>query len=109
MKYDQQTLKNAIDELEAILSVTVGEEQRVGVIGCVGRLKALHAHAERTQMQEPEDRLTREKAAHICDRHGFLATGYVLTGSGQKCIVDLSAVRWFDTDAFWSMMHPASR
>jgi len=109
MKYDQQTLKNAIDELESILSVTADEQQRIGVMGCIGRLKTLHTHAEKTQMQEPEDRLTREKAAHICDRDQFVATGYVLTGNGQKCIVDLSAVRWLDTDTFWNLMHPASR
>jgi hypothetical protein len=54
--------------------------------------------------------LTHNKTAHIIARDGFEMTGFVLTHpDGRKCIVDMSAVRWFhDTDgkAFFGMMHP---
>lgn len=55
-------------------------------------------------------RLTHNKTQHIIDRDGFAVTGFVLTHTdGRKCIVDMSAVRWFhDNDglAFFMMMHP---
>lgn len=54
--------------------------------------------------------LTHNKTAHIIARDGFAMTGFVLTHEdGRKCIVDMSAVRWFhDTDGlkFFAMMHP---
>lgn len=54
--------------------------------------------------------LTNQKTKHIIERDGFAVTGFVLTHTdGRKCIVDMSAVRWFhDTDgrAFFRMMHP---
>lgn len=55
--------------------------------------------------------LTHNKTAHVITRDGFAMTGFVLTHEdGRKCIVDMSAVRWFhdkDGKAFFAMMHPA--
>lgn len=55
-------------------------------------------------------RLTHQKTKHIIERDGFAVTGFVLTHEdGRKCLVDMSAVRWFhDKDglAFFRMMHP---
>lgn len=43
------------------------------------------------------DRHTNTKAVDICTRAGYEVTGYVLTQRARpaKCIVDMSAVRWF--------------
>lgn len=60
--------------------------------------------------------LTHNKAQHIIKTRGYAVTGFVLTGTddggqalrnGRKCIVDMSAVRWFDDVLdFQRMMHP---
>lgn len=53
------------------------------------------------------DRLTREKAAHIIARDGFVVSGVVLTKpNGSVCIVDKSAVRWLTGDELFRVMHP---
>lgn len=54
-------------------------------------------------------RLTHTKTKDIVDRTGHKITGFVLTkDNGEKCIVDMSAVRWFfDPNDFHQMMHPA--
>lgn len=54
--------------------------------------------------------LTHRKAQHIIERDGYAITGFVLTRGGpdkhSKCIVDMSAVRWFDDGmTFFRMMH----
>ena len=55
--------------------------------------------------------LTHHKAQHIIERDGFVLTGFVLTKNKEgreyaKCIVDMSAVRWFDDGmTFFRMMH----
>jgi hypothetical protein len=52
--------------------------------------------------------LTHRKARDIIERNGYSVTGFVLTDKqGRKCIVDMSAVRWFDDPLkFQQMMHP---
>jgi hypothetical protein len=52
-------------------------------------------------------RLTDEKAGIITES-GYKITGFVLSKSdGQKCVVDMGAVRWFDNEIeFFRMMHP---
>jgi hypothetical protein len=52
--------------------------------------------------------LTHTKAKGIIKDRGYKVTGFVLTNEGKgKCIVDMSAVRWFDqTIDFQRMMHP---
>lgn len=51
--------------------------------------------------------LTFEKIRHIIHRDGFFITGFVLTReNGEKCIVDMSAVRWLSKDEFFNLMHP---
>jgi hypothetical protein len=55
--------------------------------------------------------LTHHKAQHIIERDGYVLTGFVLTKNKEgreysKCIVDMSAVRWFDDGmTFFRMMH----
>lgn len=51
--------------------------------------------------------LTHNKAKHIIESRGYSVTGFLLTNaSGGKCIVDMSAVRWFDDKlVFQRMMH----
>lgn len=55
--------------------------------------------------------LTHNKAQHIIERDGYVVTGFVLTKNKEgreysKCIVDMSAVRWFDDGmTFFRMMH----
>lgn len=52
-------------------------------------------------------KLTHQKTTDIIAREGYHVTGFVLTkGSGEKCIIDMSAVRWMDENEFFSMMHP---
>lgn len=47
--------------------------------------------------------LTHNKTAHIIARDGFAMTGFVLTHEdGRKCIVDMSAVRWFHDKKTWA-------
>ena len=52
--------------------------------------------------------LTHNKTQHIIGSRGYAVTGFVLTdAAGRKCIVDMSAVRWFDEPQnFHKMMHP---
>lgn len=51
--------------------------------------------------------LTHNKTKHIIARDRFSVTGFVLTKeNGDKCIVDMSAVRWMSRDEFFTMMHP---
>jgi hypothetical protein len=51
--------------------------------------------------------LTHSKTKHIIARDSFSVTGFVLTKeTGEKCIVDMSAVRWMSRDEFFKMMHP---
>lgn len=55
--------------------------------------------------------LTHHKAQDIIKRDGYVLTGFVLTKNKEgreysKCIVDMSAVRWFDDGmTFFRMMH----
>lgn len=56
------------------------------------------------------DRLTADKADHICEREGYSVTGVVLTlPDGRACIVNRSAVRWLhgETD-LWNLLHTDS-
>ena len=56
------------------------------------------------------DRITADKADHICDRDGYAVTGVVLTlPDGRACIVNRSAVRWLhgETD-LWNLLHTDS-
>ena len=54
-----------------------------------------------------DDRLTADKAAHICERDGYRPTGVVLQNeNGERCIVELGAVRWISKDEMWKLMHP---
>lgn len=51
--------------------------------------------------------LTHNKAQHIIERDSYAVTGFVLTKDRKKCVVDMSAVRWFDERLdFQRMMHP---
>lgn len=51
--------------------------------------------------------LTERKAAHIIERDGYKATGYVMMNEqGEVCIVNKSAVRWLSKDAYWALMFP---
>ncbi len=51
--------------------------------------------------------LTSSKASHICERDGYNVTGFVLTNDkGDKCVVDMSAVRWLKQEEHWRVMHP---
>lgn len=54
--------------------------------------------------------LTHNKTSHIVSSKGYDVTGFVLTNdAGRKCIVDMSAVRWFDDPVnFFQMMHPTN-
>lgn len=51
--------------------------------------------------------LTHRKAQGIIKDNGYALTGFVLTDTdGRKCIVDMSAVRWFDDKhQFFRLMH----
>ena len=56
------------------------------------------------------DRLTADKADHICERYGYAVTGVVLTlPDGRACIVNRAAVRWLhgETD-LWNLLHTDS-
>lgn len=55
-------------------------------------------------------RLTHEKTKQIIERDGHKITGFVMTkDGGEKCIVDMSAVRWFfKGEDFSRMMHPVA-
>lgn len=56
------------------------------------------------------DRLTAQKADHICERDGYAVTGVVLTlQDGRACIVNQSAVRWLSgVRDLWNLMHTNS-
>jgi hypothetical protein len=55
------------------------------------------------------DHLTRRKTKDICERHHYKVTGFTLTNiNGEKCVVDMSAVRWLTNSEFWDLMHPDS-
>jgi hypothetical protein len=78
-------------------------------------IDATIAEVKRLRAEMPYDMskvigLTHNKVAHIIARDCFAVTGFVLTHEdGSKCIVDMSAVRWFhdaDGRAFFRMMHP---
>lgn len=51
--------------------------------------------------------LTHRKAKSIIETNKYAVTGFILTDEqGRKCIVDMSAVRWFDDKKdFHHMMH----
>jgi hypothetical protein len=54
--------------------------------------------------------LTAQKAASIEKRGGlagpYKITGFVLANSGgDRCIVEMSAVRWLSMDEMWWLMH----
>lgn len=51
--------------------------------------------------------LTHRKTKDIINRDGFAVTGFVMTKeNGEKCVVDMSAVRWMSSGEFFKMMHP---
>jgi hypothetical protein len=51
--------------------------------------------------------LTHRKTKGIIKDRGYNVTGFVLTREdGDKCIVDMSAVRWLTDKGFFEMMHP---
>ena len=51
--------------------------------------------------------LTHRKAKGIIQDKNFYVTGFVLTQEdGDKCIVDMSAVRWLSMSEFHDLMHP---
>ena len=51
--------------------------------------------------------LTHRKAKGIIKDRGYHVTGFVLSRpDGDKCIVDMSAVRWLTGKEFFEMMHP---
>jgi len=51
--------------------------------------------------------LTHRKAKGIIKDKGYHVTGFVLSRpDGDKCIVDMSAVRWLTGKEFFEMMHP---
>ncbi len=51
--------------------------------------------------------LTHRKAKGIIKDNGYHVTGFVLSRpDGDKCIVDMSAVRWLTGKEFFEMMHP---
>jgi hypothetical protein len=51
--------------------------------------------------------LTHRKAKSVIKDCGYNVTGFVLTREDRgKCIVDMSAVRWFEQREFIEMMHP---
>ena len=51
--------------------------------------------------------LTHRKSKGIIKDRGYNVTGFVLTRKdGDKCIVDMSAVRWLSGKEFFEMMHP---
>ena len=53
------------------------------------------------------DGLTGHKAASICQDRGFRVSGVVLQNeAGERCIVELSAVRWMSKHDIWTLMHP---
>ena len=52
------------------------------------------------------NRLTHTKTKGITEQHKYNITGFVLTnGDGKKCISDMAAVRWFENEDFFAMMH----
>jgi len=54
--------------------------------------------------------LTHRKTKDIIARDNYAITGFVLTNDyGDKCIVDMSAVRWLSDKEFFKMMHPDAR
>lgn len=72
-------------------------------------LASLKAQAEATQYDFSDViNLTHRKTKDIIERDNYKITGFVLTkDSSEKCIVDMSAVRWFfDRQDFFKMMHP---
>jgi len=51
--------------------------------------------------------LTHRKAKGIIKDNGYHVTGFVLSRpDGDKCIVDMSAVRWLTDKEFFEIMHP---
>ena len=54
----------------------------------------------------PAAKLTAQKAETVLHR-GFELTGFVLCNprTGERCIVEMSAVRWLDKDSAWWLMH----
>ena len=79
------------------------------------RLPSVIACNELTRRQHIEavvgDRLTAEKADHICERDGYAVTGVVLTlPDGRACLVNMSAVRWLeDQNDLWEIMRPVEQ
>jgi len=55
------------------------------------------------------NRLTHTKTKGITEQHKYNITGFVLTNDdGKKCISDMAAVRWFENEDFFAMMHSTS-
>jgi hypothetical protein len=53
------------------------------------------------------DRLTDQKANDIIDRDGYDITGVIMAqaGTGRRCLVELSCVRWLSAADAWTLMH----
>ena len=96
----------AISHLDAALDVPAP------VVQALLKLKAALAEPDavgRAAIGATGDRLTDSKALGIIARDGYRHTGFVLSSDAadrEKCIIDLSAVRWLDADSFWKIMHP---
>lgn len=55
------------------------------------------------------DRLTAVKAATVCKLHAYTPSGVVLRNEiGDRCVVELGAVRWLSKEQTWGLMHPDS-
>lgn len=98
------------------------EFKREAMVLCAEKEQWIYERAELKRqieaLSEPYDmsqviRLTHNKAKHVIKQNGYAVTGFVLTHEdGRKCLVDMSAVRWFhdkDGRAFFEMMHPDAK
>lgn len=105
------TLRNIVLQLAKAKSLLEAEllknekERLPSVIACNDLTRRQHIEAL------VGDRLTAEKADHICERDGYAVTGVVLTlPDGRACIVNMSAVRWLEgQNDLWDIMHPVEQ
>lgn len=58
----------------------------------------------------PAARLTAEKSETVQKRDGYRITGFVLhhPETGERCIVEMSAVRWLSKEESWWLMHEST-
>lgn len=98
-----------IIEIEGKMTKPIHEELAdIGGSAPAGAWDALQTEQVREHIDAlVGDGLTGRKAASICQDRRFKVSGVVLQNKvGERCIVELSAVRWMSKEDMWALMHP---